>query len=73
MKKTKFKVGDIVRRKVDPEVLGCGRVIAVYNEERGFPLRVQWFSGVIGWYGPESIEFAENPIERMKRLYSEEK
>lgn len=64
-----FKVGDIVKRKVDPEVLGSGRVIEIENKKQF--CKVQWSSGATFYHYYGVLEFYENPIERIRRLYSE--
>lgn len=70
--KSPFKVGDLVRAKRSPQY-GVGEVIGFDTGARTMEVfvKVRWPDGVY-WPHESVIEPAENPIERMKRLYSEE-
>lgn len=74
-----FKVGDLVRNEYYPE-WGIGRVVEIdYNAH--FPIKVKFQTDLLPQWArvlphlghvSESLTLAETPIERMKRLYSEE-
>lgn len=63
MKSNPFKVGDRVTYKPRPD-LGEGKTKIIHNGQ----IVVKWVSATI-WDDPLLFEFAETPIQRMKRLY----
>lgn len=67
---SKFKAGDWVRMKHTQRV---GRVLHIYaHKDRENSIRVQWYGDDRKYlYSEKELEFAETPIQRMKRLYNE--
>lgn len=71
MKKKTMIVGDRVRRKYRPE-WGVGVVVEVHIKLAC--VSVRWPSSRISHWQPLSrLEFAETPIERMKRRFNSER
>lgn len=70
----KFKIGDLVRLKSSNTLIG--KAIGILQSDDH--LHVQWFeddmrlSPYDSYVFLDDLEPAENPIQRMKRLYSEE-
>lgn len=71
MKKNKFKIGDRVRVAHKPE-WGVGEVVQIDIHDYQLPLKVEWPQpNPIYWHNPKELEFAETPIQRMRRRYNE--
>lgn len=69
-----FKIGDKVKHK-NKTLRLIGKVVEVEDGALSFTplIPVQWnFDQFTSWELPVNIEFAENPIQRMKRRYKEE-
>lgn len=71
--KNPFKKGDRVKRK-NPNLKYRYGIVTDVNSTREFSVFVTWDTTFSprSWYTPEELDFAETPIERMKRRYSEE-
>lgn len=73
MKSNPFQVGDLVKLK--HSLREAGEVVEIDGDT--LPIKVKWPlskctpSTWASWHDPEDLEFAESPIERMKRLYDE--
>lgn len=70
--KSKFQVGDLVKSKKE-FALGEGKVVQILELDLIPIIGVAWSnpSRTSNWYYSDTLQFAESPIQRMKRLYSE--